>query len=63
MADARTLIVSHADVERLLPMPVCIGLMAETLATTARGGALLPLGDVVMLPGGHVRRRGLTDCA
>ena len=40
-------------------MPACIDLMAETLATTARGGALLPLRDVVMLPGGHVRRRGL----
>ncbi len=53
MADARTLIVSHDDVERLLPMPACIDLMAEALATTARGGAVLPLRQMVMLPGGR----------
>ena len=53
MTDARTLIVSHADVERLLPMPECIDLMAEALATTARGGATLPLRQMVMLPGGR----------
>lgn len=53
MADARTLIVSHDDVERLLPMPACIDLMADALATTARGGAVLPLRQMVMLPGGR----------
>ncbi len=52
MTDSRTLIVSHADVERLLPMPACIELMADALAATARGGALLPLRQVIMLPGG-----------
>ncbi|MFN0097853.1 MAG: ornithine cyclodeaminase family protein [Gemmatimonadaceae bacterium] len=53
MTDVRTLIVSHADVERLLPMPECIDLMAAALATTARGGALLPLRQMVGLPGGR----------
>lgn len=51
MTDTRTLIVSGADVERLLPMPACIDLMAETLATTARGGAVLPLRQMIALPG------------
>ena len=53
MTEARTLIVSTADVERLLPMPACIDLMAEALATTARGGAVLPLRQMVSLPGGR----------
>ena len=53
MPDSRTLIVSHTDVERLLPMPACIDLMADALATTARGGALLPLRQVMVLPGGR----------
>ena len=42
MTDFRTLMVTHQDVERLLPMPACIDLMAEALASTARGGALQP---------------------
>ena len=53
MTDARTLIVSHADVERLLAMPACIDLMGETLAATARGDALLPLRQVLRMPDGH----------
>lgn len=53
MTDIRTLIVSHADVERLLPMSACIDLMAEALATTTRGGALLPLRQMVTLSGGR----------
>lgn len=53
VTDAQTLIVSHADVERLLPMPECIDLMAEALASTERGGATLPLRQMVMLPGGR----------
>ena len=53
MPDSRTLFVSHAEVERLLPMPACIDLMADALAATARGGALLPLRQVLMLPGGR----------
>ena len=53
MTDSRTLIVSHADVERLLAMPACIDLMGETLAATARGDALLPLRQVLRLRDGH----------
>ena len=53
MADARTLIVSHADVERLLTMPACIDLMADALAGLARGEALLPLRTVIRLHSGR----------
>ncbi len=53
MTDSRTLIVSHADVERLLAMPACIDLMGETLAATARGDAVLPLRQVLRLRDGH----------
>lgn len=53
MTDARTLIVSHADVERLLPMSACIDLMADALAATARNDAVLPLRQVLMIPGGR----------
>lgn len=53
MSDPRTLIVSHGDVERLLPMPECITLMADALAATARGDALLPLRQIIRLPGGR----------
>jgi len=47
-----TLLVGHRDVVALLPMADCIGAMADALATLARGGALLPLRQVVRLPGG-----------
>ena len=53
MADARTLIVPHADVERLLPMPSCIDVMADALAATTRGDALLPLRQVLRLHSGR----------
>ena len=53
MTDARTLIVPHADVARLLPMAACIDLMADALGTLARGDALLPLRTVLRLPGGR----------
>lgn len=53
MTDARTLIVPHADVERLLPMPECIDVMADALAATARGDALLPLRQVLRLHSGR----------
>ncbi len=53
MTDARTLIVSHADVERLLPMSACIDLMADALAATARSDAVLPLRQVLTIPGGR----------
>ena len=53
MADASTLIVSHADVERLLPMDACIEAMSDALAATTRGDALLPLRQVLRLHGGR----------
>ena len=53
MTDASTLIVSHADVERLLPMDACIEAMADALAATTRGDALLPLRQVLRLHGGR----------
>jgi ornithine cyclodeaminase/alanine dehydrogenase-like protein (mu-crystallin family) len=45
-----TLILSHADVVRLLPMATCIDLMADALAAASRGEALLPLRQVLRLP-------------
>jgi len=53
MSSAATLIVSHADVERLLPMPACIDVMAEALIAVTRGEALLPLRQVLRLHGGR----------
>jgi ornithine cyclodeaminase len=50
----RTLLVSDHEVARLLPMAACIDTMATTLATLARGEALLPLRQVMRLPGGNV---------
>jgi len=44
------LVVSHADVGRLLPMEECIELMAGVLAATSRGAAVLPLRSVVWMP-------------
>jgi ornithine cyclodeaminase/alanine dehydrogenase-like protein (mu-crystallin family) len=52
MTDFRTLIVSHEEVEQLLPMAECIDVMADALAATARGEALLPLRQVLRLHGG-----------
>jgi ornithine cyclodeaminase len=43
-------VISQGDVERLLPMSECIDLMAEALATLARGDAALPLRSMVWLP-------------
>lgn len=53
MADARTLIVPHAEVERLLPMAECIDVMGEALAAATRGEALLPLRQVLRLHSGR----------
>jgi ornithine cyclodeaminase len=50
--DARTLLVSHEDVVRLLPMEQCVDVMADALGALARGDALLPLRQVLRLPGG-----------
>ena len=47
----RTLIVSHRDVVRLLPMADCIDLMGDALGDLARGDAQLPLRTVLRLPG------------
>jgi len=44
------LVLSQADVERLLPMNACIDVMAATLATLARGDAVMPLRTVVLIP-------------
>src|SRR5436853_74040 len=44
------LVLSQADVERLLPMRDCIEIMASTLATLARGDAVLPLRTVIRIP-------------
>jgi ornithine cyclodeaminase len=51
-AAVKILIVDQADVRRLLPMAECIGVMEEALSALARGEALLPLRQVLMLPGG-----------
>lgn len=53
--DTSVLVLSHADVHRLLPMPACIEVMADVLRATARGGAVLPLRSSVWMPD----RRGM----
>lgn len=45
------LILGHAEVEALLPMEECLGVMAEALAGLARGEAHQPLRMVVRPPG------------
>lgn len=47
------LIVNQDEVRRLLPLAECLDVMARTLAALARGEALLPLRQVLMLPGGQ----------
>ena len=44
------LIITQSDVPALLPMQECITVMAEALATLARGGAILPLRPILHLP-------------
>ena len=46
------LIVNETEVRRLLPMAECLGVMEQALRALARGEALLPLRQVLMLPGG-----------
>jgi ornithine cyclodeaminase len=48
----KVLFVNEAGVNELLPMEACVGLMRETLATFARGDAVLPLRSLVRLPDG-----------
>jgi ornithine cyclodeaminase/alanine dehydrogenase-like protein (mu-crystallin family) len=50
---AGTLFVNHDDVLALLPMAECIDAMTDALRTLARGGAILPLRQVVRLPDGR----------
>ncbi len=47
------LILNQAEVARLLPMAECVAVMQEALSTLARGQALLPLRQVLMLPDGR----------
>ena len=44
------IVLSQSDVERLLPMRDCIEVMASTLASLARGEAILPLRTVIRIP-------------
>jgi ornithine cyclodeaminase/alanine dehydrogenase-like protein (mu-crystallin family) len=46
----RVLIVNGAEVRQLLPMNECMDVMAQALATLARGDAILPLRPVMWLP-------------
>lgn len=46
------LVLSQADVERMLTMPKCVELMAATLSALARGEATLPLRTVFAIPDG-----------
>jgi ornithine cyclodeaminase len=47
----KTLILSHADVEELLTMEECIGVMEEALAALARGEMHNPLRQAIRAPG------------
>jgi ornithine cyclodeaminase len=47
----RTLLVSHREVAALLPMRECIDVMADAFRALAVGDAMLPLRQVVSLPG------------
>lgn len=46
------LVLNQSEVEHLLTMPECIGLMRETLSALARGEATLPLRTVFGIPDG-----------
>ncbi len=45
-----TLLISHSEVTRLLPMKACVDLMAETFRTLNRGDAVQPLRTAMWLP-------------
>jgi len=47
----QVLIVNQSEVARLLPMGACMEAMAEALKSVSRGESLLPLRQVIMLPG------------
>lgn len=44
------LVISHADVVRLLPIEACIDVMADALRVMGCGGAVLPLRSMVWMP-------------
>ncbi len=46
----RTLVVTQAEVPKLLPMAECIEVMASTMAALARGETILPLRQILWLP-------------
>jgi ornithine cyclodeaminase/alanine dehydrogenase-like protein (mu-crystallin family) len=46
----KVLIINQSEVRQLLPMSECIEVMAQALATLARGDAILPLRPVLWLP-------------
>ena len=48
--DGRTVILGRAEIEALLPMSECVDVMADALATLARGDAILPLRQMLRLP-------------
>src|SRR5262249_1732825 len=52
-AAMKVLFLSEREVHALLEMPACVALMRQTLATLARGDALLPLRSMLRLPHGH----------
>ena len=47
----QVLIVNQTEVPHLLPMEACMEAMAEALRSVSRGESLLPLRQVIMLPG------------
>jgi len=46
----KVLVLGHAEVEQLLPMDECIGVMEEMFKTLARGDAVLPLRKALWQP-------------
>ena len=46
----KVLIVNQSEIAKLLPMSECIEVMAQALATLARGEAIVPLRPVLWLP-------------
>lgn len=48
--DDRMVVLDRQDVARLLPMRECVDVMADALATVARGDAVLPLRPMIRLP-------------
>ena len=55
----KTLIANTDDVAALLPMHECIEVMADALKLLAGGDALLPLRQMMLLPGDSGNLMGL----